>query len=200
MLMYIGVFLILHGGDHPIFYGKLFRLPVVRWLGDLLTAGGLLFSIWARAHLGKYWSGKITLKVGHKLIRTGPYRLVRHPIYTGLIAGALGGAIAAETGDALLGLAMFIASCFLKVRWEEELLTTEFGEEYTTFKREVPMIVPSLLGPRAIAHNSVRTFQRLLLVLRFPTISPYGIPERRRPRPALHRRLDVHQARLPADE
>ena len=151
MLMYIGVFLILHGGDHPIFYGKLFRLPVVRWLGDLLTAGGLLFSIWARAHLGKYWSGKITLKVGHKLIRTGPYRLVRHPIYTGLIAGALGGALAAETGDALLGLAMFIASCFLKVRWEEELLTTEFGEEYTTFKREVPMIVPSLLGP---ARNS----------------------------------------------
>jgi protein-S-isoprenylcysteine O-methyltransferase Ste14 len=144
VLMCYGIFLILHNGNHPVFGGKIYHNDPVRWTGDIITAAGLLFSIWARAHLGKYWSGKITLKVGHKLIRTGPYRLVRHPIYTGLILGAVGGAMAAESVDGFIGLAMFITSCLLKVRWEESLLLGEFGEEYAAFRREVPMLIPFL--------------------------------------------------------
>jgi protein-S-isoprenylcysteine O-methyltransferase Ste14 len=57
------------------------------WIGALVTAPGLLFTVWARIHLGRNWSGTVTIKQGHELIETGPYALVRHPIYTGLRGG-----------------------------------------------------------------------------------------------------------------
>lgn len=58
--------------------------PVVEWAGVLLTAAGVAMALWARWHLGANWSGAVTLKEGHELIRTGPYRAIRHPIYTGI--------------------------------------------------------------------------------------------------------------------
>ena len=64
------------------------------WSGAAVTAGGLLFAVWARRHLGKNWSQAVTLKEGHELITSGPYALVRHPIYTGLLLGFAGCAVA----------------------------------------------------------------------------------------------------------
>ena len=87
-----GFWLIFHS-DKPYFAGWLYDSPAIGWTGTALTAAGLLFTVWARTHLGKYWSGIITLKQVHKLIRTGPYRIVRHPIYTGFLTAALGSAI-----------------------------------------------------------------------------------------------------------
>ena len=81
--------------------------PAVEWTGVLLTAAGVAIALWARWHLGANWSGVVTLKEGHELIRTGPYRTIRHPIYTGILL-ALFGTVAA-TGEVRGLLAVTIA-------------------------------------------------------------------------------------------
>src|SRR5262249_44372574 len=72
--------------------------------GIFLTGAGVLVAIWARYHLGTNWSATVTLKEGHELIRTGPYRAMRHPIYTGILLGLLGTAVAIGEFRALLGV------------------------------------------------------------------------------------------------
>lgn len=111
-------------------------------LGASITIVGLLFAVWGRLHLGKYWSGIITLKEGHKLIRTGPYRMVRHPLYMGFLLGALGSAITAHSIDAFVGFGIMLVAYLAKIRREEALLTQQFGDEYATFKREVKTLIP----------------------------------------------------------
>ena len=135
--MIIGFMLIFHSGMH--FHHSL----VLSLIGNLITLKGLLFpAVWARISLGKYWSGAVTLKVDHKLIRTGPYRFVRHPIYTGLLSGMLGSALCAGTCLALFGFLSVLVTFIVKLWREEDLLTSEFGEEYRQFMRETPMLVP----------------------------------------------------------
>jgi protein-S-isoprenylcysteine O-methyltransferase Ste14 len=107
------------------------------WMGAAITTAGLGFTVWARIHLGKYWSGNVTLKEGHRLIRTGPYALVRHPIYTGLILAMSGSAIALDQVRGVLAVAVVVYSFIRKLRLEEKWLTEEFGEEYLQYKREV---------------------------------------------------------------
>ena len=136
----VGFFLVFHH-DYLI-YGRLYETAAVKIAGAILTAAGLMFSVWARVHLGRYWSGYVTLKEGHRLIRTGPYRLARHPIYTGFLTGVLGAALAAGTGDAIVGFIVIAVGIVLKLRREEALLTGEFGDEYVRFRREVPALVP----------------------------------------------------------
>ena len=140
--IFAGFILIFHGGQHPLVYGAIFENIWLRVAGVVMTVGGLLFATWARRHLGKYWSGMITLKEGHRLIRTGPYQYVRHPLYTGFLTAALGSALAARTGDALVGFMVLLIALLIKLRREEALLTREFGEEYVQFRREVPPLVP----------------------------------------------------------
>jgi protein-S-isoprenylcysteine O-methyltransferase Ste14 len=140
--LYLGFFLIFHDRDYHLINGRLYDSRAADDMGSGITFAGLAFSIWARVHLGKYWSGIITLKEGHKLIRTGPYRWVRHPIYTGIITGALGSALTTSTGDGWIGFAIVVAACVVKSLREEALLTGEFGDEYRQFKREVPAIFP----------------------------------------------------------
>jgi len=107
------------------------------WIGAAVATAGLAFSVWARVHLGKFWSGNVTLKEGHRLIRSGPYALVRHPIYTGLILGFLGSAIAIDQVRGVIAVAIVVFSFVRKLRIEEKWLTEEFGEEYLRYKREV---------------------------------------------------------------
>jgi len=111
-------------------------------LGAAVAAAGLAFMVWARVHLGMYWSGRITLKEGHRLIRTGPYRFVRHPIYTGFITGILGVAITVGRVRGLVALIVVVAAYLVKMRREEAALSTQFGEEYEQFRREVPALIP----------------------------------------------------------
>ncbi|HZZ43809.1 MAG TPA: SpoIIE family protein phosphatase, partial [Tepidisphaeraceae bacterium] len=113
------------------------------WLGTVVTLAGVGFAFWARAAIGRYWSGWVELKVGHRLIRHGPYAITRHPIYTGFLVGAFGTAISAGRVDALVGVAIIAASFVHKLRKEERLLTGEFGEEYVRYRREVPALFPS---------------------------------------------------------
>lgn len=112
--------------------------------GLILTLLGLGFSVLARARLGRNWSGTVTLKQDHELIRAGPYRWVRHPIYTGLLAAVLGSAIALGEWRGLVALALITVSLLRKIQVEERFLTERFGAAYTRYQAEVPALVPGL--------------------------------------------------------
>jgi protein-S-isoprenylcysteine O-methyltransferase Ste14 len=108
-----------------------------------LTLPGFVFAWWARVHLGRLWSGSVARKAGHRIIDTGPYSIVRHPIYTGLIAATLVSAVAVGTIVSLLGLGAMILGFWLKARLEERFLVQQLGPQaYDTYCRSVPMLVP----------------------------------------------------------
>jgi protein-S-isoprenylcysteine O-methyltransferase Ste14 len=111
--------------------------PLAGMTGIVLTVAGLGFSAWARLHLGKYWSGMVMVKVGHRIIKTGPYRIVRNPMYTGLLIAYGGAAIAIGELLAFVALGIGIAAVWVKIKAEEEILLEKFGEEYLQYKREV---------------------------------------------------------------
>jgi protein-S-isoprenylcysteine O-methyltransferase Ste14 len=115
--------------------------PPLGWSMEALTLAGILFAWWARVHLGKLWSGGIERMADHRLVDTGPYALVRHPIYTGLIAAAAAMAVIRATPWALLGLVLFALGFALKARVEERFLESEIGG-YDSYRARVPMIVP----------------------------------------------------------
>jgi len=112
------------------------------WLGAALTAGGLLFSVWARRHLGKNWSQAVTIKEGHELITSGPYALVRHPIYTGLLLGFLGCAVARGEWRGVLAVALVFVALWQKLKLEEKWMRAQFGESYEAYSRRVAALVP----------------------------------------------------------
>jgi protein-S-isoprenylcysteine O-methyltransferase Ste14 len=112
------------------------------WIGVAVVAIGLGFAGWARVHLGRFWSGMVTIKAEHTLIRTGPYALTRHPIYTGLLVALAGTALARNTVGALLGFFLFLVGFMLKIRQEERLLLEHFGGVYRAYQDEVPALVP----------------------------------------------------------
>lgn len=114
-------------------------------IGVGVLLGGLLFSVWARVHLGRNWSGTVTLKQDHELIRSGPYRFVRHPIYTGILFGCIGSAIARGEWRGVLAVAIFLAAVWRKLKLEEQFLGEHFGEAYARFRAEVPALIPWLL-------------------------------------------------------
>jgi protein-S-isoprenylcysteine O-methyltransferase Ste14 len=110
-----------------------------------VTLAGILFAWWARLHLGRLWSGAITRKEDHRVIDTGPYALVRHPIYTGLILAIVATAAAQATVTGCLGAAVIAFGLWIKARIEERFLTAELGAEaYGAYRRRVPMLVPFL--------------------------------------------------------
>ncbi len=111
-------------------------------LGFALTAAGIGIAIWARNHIGQYWSGNITLKTGHKLIRTGPYAAVRHPIYSGLFLAFIGTALANGEVRALIAVVLIFLSHSWKALREEALLRTVFGSEYDEYCRHTGFLFP----------------------------------------------------------
>jgi protein-S-isoprenylcysteine O-methyltransferase Ste14 len=118
-------------------------LPIEN-LGIALTAAGLLFSVWARAYLGRNWSGNVTIKVGHELIRSGPYRWVRHPIYSGMILAMIGTAINKGQLRGFIAVVLLWIGFSLKSKIEERFMVTTFGQEYEHYSRNTGAIVPRL--------------------------------------------------------
>jgi len=107
------------------------------------AAAGLLFTWWARIHLGRLWSDRVVKKVGHWVVDTGPYKLVRHPIYFGLIFAALATAIQKATPFALLGFTVITLAFGIKARREERFLRSEIGNNaYDAYARKTAMLVP----------------------------------------------------------
>lgn len=110
-----------------------------------LTFAGFLFAWWARIHLGRLWSAGITRKENHRVIDTGPYALVRHPIYTGVIVAVLATAAAQAKLTGLVGAAVIVFGLWLKARTEERFLTAELGADaYGAYRRRVPMLIPGI--------------------------------------------------------
>jgi protein-S-isoprenylcysteine O-methyltransferase Ste14 len=112
------------------------------WFGVVLTAAGVAIAFWARWHLGANWSGVVTLKEGHELIRSGPYRSIRHPIYTGILLALLGTAVAMGEVRGLLAVAIAWLSFYMKARREESFLTQEFGPGFAEHQRHTGMFLP----------------------------------------------------------
>jgi protein-S-isoprenylcysteine O-methyltransferase Ste14 len=145
MLLYVGVIL-LFAFPRSIHYAQiqLWHLgDTINWMLVALTAAGLLFTWWARIHLGRLWSDWVTMKVGHHVVDTGPYSLVRHPIYSGLILAAFATGIEKGTSFALLGVAIMTLAFCTKARREERFLRAELGENsYDAYARKTAMLVP----------------------------------------------------------
>ncbi|MGA2136316.1 MAG: isoprenylcysteine carboxylmethyltransferase family protein [Bryobacteraceae bacterium] len=116
--------------------------PSVMTAGVAVVAIGLFLAIWARRCLGQNWSGRITIKVDHQLIRFGPYKLLRHPIYTGILAMYAGGALVMGEWLALIGLAMAVFAYGRKIRLEEANLKVAFGADYDQYRRETWALLP----------------------------------------------------------
>ncbi|HTZ56783.1 MAG TPA: isoprenylcysteine carboxylmethyltransferase family protein [Acidobacteriaceae bacterium] len=114
------------------------------WLGAIVTIAGLLFSVWAREHLGRNWSRSVTIKQEHELITSGPYAMIRHPIYTGILAGFLGTAIAISQVRGFVVLALIFTALWFKLRMEEKWMLSHFGETYATYAQRTVALVPYL--------------------------------------------------------
>ncbi len=115
---------------------------LVQNLGIFLTFVGAAFAIWARYSLGQYWSGRVTLKVDHQLIRSGPYAYVRHPLYAGLLLAMAGAALVVGEWHALLGLLLAMMEFSRKAAKEEALLATEFNDDYKEYQRHTGFVTP----------------------------------------------------------
>jgi protein-S-isoprenylcysteine O-methyltransferase Ste14 len=114
----------------------------VRVFALAMVIAGLAFSVWARVHLGKFWSARVTLKEGHELIQSGPYAWVRHPIYTGIGLAMLGIALFSGQWRALIGASIFIVGHWLKSRREEALLISQFGSAYKEYRSRTGSLLP----------------------------------------------------------
>jgi protein-S-isoprenylcysteine O-methyltransferase Ste14 len=120
-----------------------FPTRTVAWTLTTIIALGFAFCWWARLHLGKLWSGSITTKADHRIVDSGPYGLVRHPIYTGILTAAFATALERGTAIAIVGAVLMTISLTIKARMEEGFLRNELGPEaYDAYRSRVPMLVP----------------------------------------------------------
>ncbi|HXV01193.1 MAG TPA: isoprenylcysteine carboxylmethyltransferase family protein [Caulobacteraceae bacterium] len=114
-----------------------------QWALVALTAAAFAFCWWARLHLGRLWSGFVTLKEDHRIVDTGPYGLVRHPIYSGVMFAALMTALIEPTPVSLAGFALLTAGFAMTAKVEEGFLRGQLGvEAYEAYAHRVPMLVP----------------------------------------------------------
>lgn len=120
------------------------RGRLVPTLGLVLEGAGFALAGWARARLGRYWTGRVVLTPEQPLVRTGPYRLVRHPLYAGLLAAMLGQALVLGRLRGLAAFAILAAAYRRKVDYEEAALRRHFGEEYDEYAAMVPAFLPRI--------------------------------------------------------
>ena len=114
-------------------------------LGTVLLALGLGLAVVARVHLGVHWSGRIALGADHHLVRSGPYRFMRHPIYSGVLLAFAGTAVAFGDWRSVVALAIAVAALWTKLRREERMMAARFAGEYADYQARVAALVPGLL-------------------------------------------------------
>ena len=113
--------------------------------GVLMALAGFAVTVWARVHLGRNWSGTVTIKHGHELVRTGPYAVVRHPIYSGLLLAFIGSALGRGEWRGVLAVVIVFLALWRKLRLEERWMAETFGEAYEHYRRDVKALIPGLL-------------------------------------------------------
>lgn len=130
---------IAHRAPFPLWHAS----DTAGWIVFALTALCFAFCWWARLTMGRLWSGFISRLEDHRIVDTGPFAIVRHPIYTGIIAAAFLMAGELGTAPALAGAVLFLLAFWMKARIEEEFLRQELGPEpYDAYRRRVPMLLP----------------------------------------------------------
>ncbi len=118
--------------------------PVLQAVGVLFLLGGLSLAIWARVHLGRNWGMPMTRKAEPELVTSGPYRFIRHPIYTGLLLGILGSGLATNLYW-LIAFGVIAAYFIYSARTEEKILTAAFPTQYPEYKAHTKMLIPWIL-------------------------------------------------------
>ncbi len=145
MPVWLGFILLLAAWVHPFGIVAIRRTAFSDSVGVVICAFGLLVAIWSRKALSAEWSQDVELKHGHKLVQGGPYRFMRHPIYTGHLLMALGTALASGSLVAFAGLASFAVGFWIKLNQEEILLLRSFPDEYSAYRTHVKALIPYLL-------------------------------------------------------
>jgi protein-S-isoprenylcysteine O-methyltransferase Ste14 len=145
MLLVIGGYVLLFSDWAPL--GLLEGHFMARRLGSAftglaLTWFGIGLAIWARYHLGQYWSARVSIKRGHELIRTGPYARIRHPIYSGLLLASIGTALVIDKWRCVAGILLILVAFALKARKEENLLEQQFGDAFAEHRRHTGFLIP----------------------------------------------------------
>jgi len=144
---FLGVVLLsfprLHWG--PLGIRVIPRSWTLGYTGLALTFAGIAFAIWARFYIGGNWSARVTIKKDHQLIRSGPYAIVRHPIYAGFLLALAGTAMGMGEIRAFVALAIVAAGMRFKARIEEKFMRERFGEQYQRYQREVKSLIPFIL-------------------------------------------------------
>jgi protein-S-isoprenylcysteine O-methyltransferase Ste14 len=121
------------------------HVDALAWTGIALCIVGLAFCIWARFTLGRNWSGIVTLKGGHELITRGPYALVRHPIYTGLLTMFVATVMVLGHVAGIIAIPLVFVSIWIKLRHEEKLMLQKFPDQYAAYQRRVKRLIPFIL-------------------------------------------------------
>ena len=138
-------FLLFRGIPDSPFAARLLPMdPAIAYLGLALTLVGLGFAAWARFTIGRNWGDMITVQEDHKLIRKGPYGIVRHPIYAGFMLATLGTAILRGDLSGLISVALIVICWGYKARLEESFMIQQFGAEYEEYRRQVKGLIPGL--------------------------------------------------------
>ena len=114
-------------------------------IGFAVQAGSALFYFWTKQYLGQFWSSAVAIMKEHQLVRSGPYRLIRHPLYTGMLGMFIGTAIVSGQYHALIGAGLGVFAYWRKIRIEERALSEAFGAEYDDYKRHSSALIPWLL-------------------------------------------------------
>jgi len=114
------------------------------WLALRFLAGAL-FAAWARITLGANWSGRPSVKAGHELVVKGPYAIARHPIYTGLLLGVAGTALAVGQWRAVIGFVLILIAFAAKITHEEKLMMQTFPDSYPDYRKRVKALIPGVL-------------------------------------------------------
>jgi protein-S-isoprenylcysteine O-methyltransferase Ste14 len=118
--------------------------PVIPSIGLAIELGGFALAVWARRTLGSNWSGEVRIATGHQLVRSGPYRRIRHPIYTALLTMYLGITMVSGQLHALLGWLIILLAYIRKIRLEEAALAGAFGEEFSSWQHDTWRLLPPI--------------------------------------------------------
>jgi protein-S-isoprenylcysteine O-methyltransferase Ste14 len=115
---------------------------VIAYAGFIIALAGLAIALWARRHLGQYWSDMVSLKLDHQLIRSGPYAIMRHPIYSGVLLGVAGTALVVGEWRGVLAFALLFTNWTIKAKKEERILSARFSDQFQEHVRHAGFLFP----------------------------------------------------------
>jgi protein-S-isoprenylcysteine O-methyltransferase Ste14 len=132
------------------FLGQRFlpRRPSIAYTGFALAIAGIALATWARVRLGQYWSDKVVLKVNHRLIRSGPYARMRHPIYSGVLLGVAGTTLLLGEWRGVLAFVLLLTNYAIKANREDKILADAFAEDFNEHKRYAGFLLPRFYPKR----------------------------------------------------